>query len=298
MRTALGLWLLLAACSSAPVLAPDAEPVLAEGEAMVTAGQFEPARELLESRAANTFPKRVRDRYTLALGHALRGVGENYEAFKAIRGFADDFPHSELRQQIIELEFALGRDLLRSTAGFWIFWSDRDGGRNCLEHLITRYPENSFMTDALRLLGDAAFADQDYTLAQERYRDLLRRNPESEWAAYARYRYAMSIVATLRGADYDLDEMQHACKELADLLANPPENPEFVADAKAALSRILDWRAERHWNEARFYRRIDNQPGYLQQLQRAADPEFADTDHGKLAQRELAEATAANGSRP
>lgn len=297
MRHALAALLLLAACASAPPIAPDAEPVLTQAEELVASGQAAAARDLLQPRPAETFPKRIRDRYALTLGRALRATGANWDAFIAIRNFADQYPHSDRRLQVVELEFAIGRDLLRSGAGFWIFWSDREAGRECLEHLITRYPESPWMADALRLLGDVAFQDGEYQLAQERYRDLLRRSPESEWASYARFRYAMSIVATLRGPEYDLDEMQHATKELNEFLADPPENPEFVAAAQSARERLLGWQAERHWLVAGFYDRVGNRTGYLQQLHMAAADQFAATDYGKRARQTLAEVEAA-GSRP
>jgi outer membrane protein assembly factor BamD (BamD/ComL family) len=279
----------LSACaSSPPAIATDAEQVLSEAEALLAANNATAARNLLRERQPATFPLRLRDRYDLLLGRAQLQTDQPWDAYRTIRDFADQYPHSELRPAVMDLEYEAGRALVSSGRGFLFFWSDLRGGRECLEHLITRYPENPHLADALRLLGDIAYADGDWQRAQERYRDIVRHRPESEWAPYANFRYAMSIFASLQGPEYDLDEMQHASKELTAFLASPPENPRFVAEAKAALATLLRWRAERHLQVARFYRRVHNHFGYVENLQKAAADEFAETPSGQEARRLLA----------
>jgi len=288
---ALPSWLLLpvlAACASTPVpIAKDAEPVLKEAEGLLAAGNAVAARNLLQSRSEATFPAGSRDRYELTLATALMQLNATWDAFLAIREFADHNPHSELRTAVIKLEWEIGRTLSRSDHGFLFFWSDRRGGRTCLEHLITRYPDNPYLADALKTLGDMAFDDGSYELAIERYRDLIRRRQESEWGPYARFRYAMSIVASLQGPEYDLDQMQHATKELRAFLANPPENIEFNSAADAALQRLLRWQSERQLLVADFYRTIHNRTGYLHHLRLAAADEFAGTPANALSRARL-----------
>ena len=126
-------------------------------------------------------------------------------------------------------------------------------------------------------------------LAKERYRDLMRRYPDSEWVVYARFRFAMSIVAGLQGPDYDLDQMEHASRELRDFLRGEPENPDFVATASAALARLQEWRAARHLNIADFYRRVDNELGERLHLQYACVDELRDTTAGRAARARLGE---------
>jgi hypothetical protein len=284
MRTVL-LSCLLAACASAPPpVAPDAEPVLAEAEAMLAAGNHVACRELLGSRDPETFPRRIQDRYELALARAQVGEADLWPAFQTIREFPDRHPHSELRPQIEILEYEIGRDLANSDSGFWIFWSDRRAGRTVLEHLITRYPDNQHLADALRILGEMAFVDGNFPLAQERFRDLIQRRPDSDWAVLAGFRFAMSIVAGVRGAEYDLDQIELATRELGVFLASKPENTDFVAQATAAQSRLLEMQAERHVLIARFYDRIGNSAGRLEHLQRAATEPLAATDYGRRAQ--------------
>jgi outer membrane protein assembly factor BamD (BamD/ComL family) len=288
-RSALPWLLALAACASGPVpIAADAEEVLANASQALDAGQPEVAGSLILDRHPESFPRRLRDRRTLLLARAQSAQGEHFAAFETIRDFADDHPHSDLRDAVVQLEYEIGRLLSKSDRGFLFFWSDRRAGRTVLEHLVTRYPDNPWLADALRTLGDMAMQDGQWILAQERYRDLLRRRPESEWVPLARFQFAMSLCASLRGPDYDLDGMQRAARELADFLRSPPENPEFVKRARDALQQLLAWQAQRHVQVADFYQRVGNEPGCLHHLALAADDGLSGTLHHDEAVRRLA----------
>jgi tetratricopeptide (TPR) repeat protein len=284
----------VSACGSGPKPLPaDAEKVLTEAEAMLASGNAAASCSQLEAREKALFPRRIQDRYVLCLARSLRAIDEPWRAFETLRHFADDFPHSDLRSDVIALEWDLGRTMSRSTRGFLFFWSERTGGRTCLVHLITRYPDNPWLADALKQLADMAYEDQDWAMAEERYRDLLRRRPDSEWVPYARFRFAMSIVSSLHGAEYDLEQMQLATKELDAFLAKPPENQEFVATAAKARERLLDWQAERQLGIARFYQTVGNQPGYLRHLQLACTVPFEKTPSAGQARDLLAAQPAA-----
>ncbi|MEO6595069.1 MAG: outer membrane protein assembly factor BamD [Planctomycetota bacterium] len=271
------LLLALCGCRSAPTPPPDAEQQLAQAEALVTARDWQAGLNLLAGLDGTACPKRLRDRRDLATASARMGLGEYWGAFELLETFPDLYPHSELRPSVVEAVWQIGSHLANSDAGFLFFWSDRRAGRTVLEHLITRHPDTPRLADALRVLGDMAFADDEHELAQERFRDLLRRRPESEWVIYARFRFAMSIVASLQGPDYDLDRMQHAVRELRDFLVPQPEAPAFVQQAEAAVARLLEWQAERHLSIAAFYGRVGNVSGQRRHLDIAASEEFANT---------------------
>ncbi len=273
----LACWLAVAACSSTPQALPDAEPRLVAAEAQVAAGQWDEAEAMLGELAGEACPKRLRDRRDLALATLRQGRGQLWEAFRALETFPDLYPHSDLRPIVVEKVWEIGNALAQSDAGFLFFWSDRRSARTVLEHLITRHPDTQRLADALRILGDMAFEEQDYVLAQQRFRDLILNRPESEWFAYARFRFAMSIVASLEGPEYDLERMQQAVRELRDFLDKKPENPEMVRAAEEAVARLLEWQAERHLKIAAFYRTVRNLHGQRYHLGIAAGPEFATT---------------------
>lgn len=290
---ALALSGLLAACASAPPQVPEPEKVLAAAEARLVGGEPAACRDQLGDLEPEAFPRRLRDRYDLLLANAHFALGDTWDAFEVAERFPDRHPHSELRPQIVELVYQIGRTQAASDAGFWFFWSDKRSARTVLEHLITRHPDSPRLAEALRLLGDLAFDDAQYSLAQERYRDLLRKRPDSEWAVYARFRFAMSIVAGCQGPDYDLDQMELATRELQAFLDGKPENPDFLATAKAAYTQLLAWQSERHLQVAGFYRTVGNRRGERHHLQIAGGERFFGTPANQQAIAELAALTAA-----
>lgn len=283
----------LAGCSAAPAPSRPADERLAAIEAQVTAGELGPALQELDDWPRDEVPPRLLDRRDLAQARALFAADRAFEAFEVLRDLFAERPRSELRAAAVELQWQIGKYLIGTGRSFWFFWSDRRAGRTVLEHLVANHPDSTELADALRLLGDLAFEDRDFTLAQARFRDLLRSRPESEWTVYARYRFAMSIVASLQGPAYDQDRMQHAERELREFLAGQPENPEFVAAATAALDRVVGWQAERELRIAHFYRTVDNRPGYRLHLDRACDERFAGTPAGQQARAEREQAAEA-----
>lgn len=281
-----GLTALLAACSTAPPVEPERE--LAAAETALAADRPRDCLATLLHHDVMSYPGRLRDRYDLLRIQAHAANGDDSAAFAVAETFADRYPHSELRQQVGERIYQLAAAAIARDGGLWPFWSDRRSARTMLEHLITRYPDHARTADALRQLGDLAFADGNHALAQERYRDLLRRCPNSEWVRYASYRYAMSLHAGLQGPDYDLDQIEHTRRELEAFLGGKPENPEFVRSAAAALQQVIAWQAERHLRIAHFYRTIDNLPGQRLHLEIAAGAQLAGTAAHDRARAELA----------
>lgn len=275
-------WLLLlagAACTTTPLAAPDAEQRLTQAEASIAAGAFAEALDVLGDVEGELCPKRLRDRRDLALATARQGDGELWEAFRVLETFPDLYPHSELRGTVVDKVWQIGEALARSDRGFLFFWSDARAGRTVLEHLITRHPDTQRLADALRILGDMAFDSGNYELAQARYRDLMLNRPDSEWYVYAQYRYAMSIVASLEGPEYDLDQMSNAERELRGFLTNSPENPELRRTSEETIARLLEWQADRHLRIAAFYRTVGNLIGQRHHLEIAAAAKYAGTSH-------------------
>ncbi|MFM1872766.1 MAG: Outer rane lipoprotein [Planctomycetota bacterium] len=286
---------LLAACATAPEPKPNPDELLSGIETQIGVGDHDAALTALDEWERDIVPKRLLARYDLARARALFAKDEAFKAYESLLKLYTDAPRSDLRPAAVELQWQIGKYLVGTGRAFWFFYSDRRAGRTVLEHLVSRHPDSPELADALRLLGDMAFEDRDYTLAQERFRDLLRSRPESEWNVYARFRFAMSIVASLKGPDYDQDRMQHAERELREFLAAAPENPDFVAQAQAALDRVVRWQAERELQIAHFYRTVDNRGGYRLHLDRACDERYAETEAGRAARDERAGLAAGGG---
>jgi len=289
--------LLAIGCATVALPLADAERALAAAEAHVQGQAWDDALAALQPLALEACPKRLRDRREVAKARSLVGNGELWDAYLVLEKFPDDHPHSDLRPIVVETVWEIGSALSASDRGFLFFWSDRRAGRTVLEHLVNRHPDTTRLADALRILGDMAFLDENYELAQARFRDLMLNRPESEWFVYAQYRFAMSIVASLQGPEYDLDRMLHATRELRDFLAGRPENPVIVAEAEAALAQVLEWQVARHLHIAGFYARVGNPIGRRHHIEIAAGSEFAATASHAAAVEALAElGPAATGS--
>jgi outer membrane protein assembly factor BamD (BamD/ComL family) len=272
----LPLALFLCGCAAAPPR-EDPEQDLAKAEGLVTAGSWQAGLTALEPLAGNACPKRLRDRRDLCAATAQMGLGEPWAAYELLEPFPDNYPHSPLRPNVVELIWQAGRTLAARNGGFLFFWSDRNAAQTILEHLVTRHPDTPRLADALRLLGDMAYEDGDYEIAQQRFRDLMLNRPESEWTGYAQFRFAMAIVDSLQGPDYDLERMVHAVRELDGFLATKPERPMEVQQAEQARARLLEWQVERHLRIAAFYERVGNQAGRRHHLDIAASNQFAST---------------------
>jgi len=270
----LGVLVLAAACATSRGPLPTAPQLVAAAEAQVQAGNYDDALATLDPVLGNRCPKRLRDRRDLTRARAEFGRGKPWQSFLILERFSDDHPLSELRPQVVELLWSVGTTLIESDGGFLFFWSDRRAGKAVLEHLITRHPDTRRLADALRILGDMSFDEGDYETAQVRYRNIILDRPDSDWRFYAKFRMAMSIVASLRGPDYDLDQMEHAVTELRSFLRTDPESPQMLAEAQRALQQILEWQVRRHLDIATFYRTLGNQEGQLHHATLATRDEF------------------------
>ena len=267
--------LLATACTTTTEPLPTAPQVVTAAEQQVQSEQFDAAVTTLASIADQQCPKRLRDRRDLLLAQAQLGRGNPWQAFLTLEEFSILYPHSDLRGQAVDVIWNAGKTLIDSDGGFLFFWSDKRAGRTVLEHLITRHPDTQRLADALRILGDMAFDDGDYELAQERYKDIIFSRPESDWRFYAQFRLAMSLVASLRGPDYDLNRMELAAGHLREFLNSNPEGPQMVAETARALQRVKGWQVERHLSVADYYHTLHSIEGERYHLRMAASEQFA-----------------------
>lgn len=268
------LLLLGGGCASAPVAPADAAQLVATAEEQVQAGSYSDALRTLSPVQGEACPKQLRDRRDLALARAEFGLGEFWQAYLILETFSDDHPLSDLRPQVMELLWTIGNAHIARNVDTLFLWSDRDAGRIVLEHLITRHPDTQRLADTLRILGDMAFDEGDYVMAQTRYREIILERPDSDWRFYANFRFAMSIVAGLRGPDYDLDGMRHAATELRTFLRTAPENPQMLEEAQRALEQVLEWQVQRHLYVVDYYKTLNNLDGQLHHARLATREEF------------------------
>lgn len=296
MRVSAVLALLAAACAGAPPQGVDPLGALAAAEEALGEGQPQRAVQLLEAFDVQDYAGEDRERYVLRLATALHRAGESWDAFEVIRDFPKSYPVSRFVEEVADLEFAIGRALITSDWSFLFFASDADDGQAVLEHFTQVYPWHDALPDALRLLGQKAFAEGAWNLARQRFEQLVLARSDSEWIPLARYSIAMARYRALSGPDYDLAELERAHNELRDFLSSGIENVRFQRSAQEALAVVRGWLAVRHVHVADFYARVGNERGERHHLKLAAE-RYPETIAGKNAAARLRRASGEEDSR-
>ena len=277
-----GLWA-LAGCSSAPPIASQ-DPVAAldATELLLQQKEYEKALQLVDAVDPDDLTGRDLERQELLMATCLFETGSGWKGFKAIRKFAEEHRFSDYLPQVEELQYRIGKQLMKSTTGYWIFGSDKEDGEVVLTEFVQRFSANLHVPEALKMLGDLAFEEKRYFIARERYKQILKEFPHSEWAALARFKIPIAQFHGLIGPQYNLEEMQLTRRELQDYLDTNPERPEFREEAQKAQQTVIDWIAQRHVIIANFYRTIENRDGEVLHLQIAAG-DFPATKWGERA---------------
>lgn len=293
MRLLLLPWLLLSlGCASTPPR--ESLAVLAQSEAELERGATANALALLTSVSEDSYTGDDLERYKLALTRARFAEGDGYGAFTVLRDYMQDHPLSSHVHDIERLTFEIGKQLIGSDRGFWIFWSDEDDGAYVLEHFVRRFSTSELAADAYHLLGESAFRHGRWDSAQQYYRQITMFHDRSAWVSKAMFRYAMAGYMSLVGPAYDLQRLDTVRRELEAFLATDAENVEYRREAEGALRTTRAWLGQKHVAIADFYARVDNRDGERYHLERAA-ADFADTEAGRDAKQRLATNAAALG---
>ena len=179
--------------------------------------------------------------------------------------------------QIAWLEYNIGKKLLHSRGGFLGIVSYHSYGVRVLKHLVINWPtqtepnnkKNVLADDALAILGDDAWKDEDWEKVEEHYSKLIQFYPTSEWAELALFRIAMSWFKRIHGVLYNIYPMKRAEKELALFLSKNVKNKNLRKEAEKALKKVQDILAERNFRLAEYYIKVDSPVGaelYLKEI--------------------------------
>ncbi|MFQ5506915.1 MAG: outer membrane protein assembly factor BamD [Planctomycetota bacterium] len=223
---------------------------------------------LLESIDEESFGGVDRERYKYDLARGYFAQKEYYDCYEVLKDFVRKHPASTYYSRVEELVFHAGANLAASGWSFLGIASDMSDARRVLEHFLVAHPKSVFVPEALRILGEAAYQDDELETAIDRFTELLEKSPESQWKDLARFRIAMSRFKLLIGPDYDAGALEEAHKELADYLRSNSTNPDFVTQAARALATTDFWIQDKDLRIARFYLRIGKPFGARLHLQR------------------------------
>ncbi len=270
------LFLSVAGCSSVPSTdGPLESPLqyLAAAEKRIDKGEGDAAMRLIDQVGSSDFRGIQVQRYQIALANAYFLTGEYWDCYRTVEKFPRDHPLSRYLGAAESLTFRAGAELAASGWSFLGIVSDIDSARRVLEQFLLYYPRSVHRIDALRILGEAAWLEEDWDEAIRRFTEIRHAlqgadSRDRAWADLAGFRIALSYFNKVQGPDYDQGALEQAKAELSAYLQTQSKNPDFVDDARRALTTTLAWIEEKRLRIARFYLRVDNAAGARLWLER------------------------------
>lgn len=153
-------------------------------------------------------------------------------------------------------------------------------------YYITNAPYSAQAPRVQYLIGEGYFKRKDYMNACEEYRKVIDNYPQSQWRDDALYQLGVALEKRTRPAIYDQTLTDEALEAFRTFVRDFPDDPR-VPDARDAIRRLEDLRAESLYIIARWYRKQRKWDGvrlYYQQV--VAD--YPTTRWAELAERQLA----------
>ena len=184
-------------------------------------------------------------------------AGSRAKALNAFRKYAESFPIADHLETAESRIFEIGLLYLegRIRTGFGLF-THRARGVSALEFILQSFPRGRKTAEAQRVLADYYFRNKRWIESIAEYRELIRRFPQNEWVALARYRIGLAYGAQVRGASYDPTILENAREALTTYVDLHPEGI-HVDDARARLVVLGDQLAEKVYEVGRYYERND-----------------------------------------
>jgi len=262
--------LALTACASIKLPESPME-YLVQAEKAIKDENPERARDLLEAIDPESYRGEDLERYKKDLAQAHFLLGEYYDCYTVLKDFVRLHPASRYSSAVEKLMYASGVNLATTGRSFLLFVDDLADAQKILESFILQFPKSPDVPNALYVLGEAAYLNEDWPLAIERYRDLLDQAPTSQWRERASHRLAMATYNQLTGPDYDAEGLARAERELTAFLESDPKMQDYINEARQALATVVLWRNDKDMRIAKFYLTIGNDFGARYYLQRIID---------------------------
>ena len=143
--------------------------------------------------------------------------------------------------------------------------------------LVYSHAGESIVDTAQYYLGMSYFGNEEYQLASAEFARLLVNYPSSAFAEHAQF---MKAAATFQSAPrhfgLDQSELRPAIEQLQDFITDRPESP-YLADAKALLLQGRTRLAQKLYQSAIVYFRVESYPAANIYLQKVVD-DYLDTE--------------------
>ena len=199
--------------------------------------------------------------------------GEPLDAYEMIEKVDKRYPpagtHHE-RQLAGDVLLNAGMKLATSNFSILGLFSDKDDAKAILEYLVQNYPQERRCDQAYQKLAQLYEEERMWSIAIERYQDLVTYHLESPLAIESEWRIPHLRLVALGRPDFDRRELLRAAGELDAWLGAHAGN-EFEARVKADRTECLKRLALSDLIVAHFYTRVDKWDGARLHAVRALD---------------------------
>lgn len=188
---------------------------------------------------------------------------EAYEAFKELGSKVG----TRYRNLIVRYKMDIGFQLMkgkdhRKMLGLFPILSAEWAGERIVRTNMARYPYKPFSDTFQYRLANLYFRREQYEIAAEEYKFLLRQYEQSSWLPHAQFLAGESFFRTVDGLAYDVSNLSKARDHYRTYIQRYPDEPK-VNLAKQRLRKIVTMKAEKRFNTADYYERTGHHSGAI-----------------------------------
>ncbi len=189
------------------------------------------------------------------VGLCLEKLGQSYEAFQAYQKVIDNYPYTELVDEVIEREYKIG-DMFFSGQKIRVLGVMRFPAKDKAIEILKQVAENApygKYAELAKYKAGLAYRDiMDYENAILTFKELLDKYPNSTLADDARFQLAQVSTLLSTKPAYDQTPTKEARKEFEKLLKEHPES-EMAGEADRLVRQLKEKEAQSLWDIAQFY---------------------------------------------
>ncbi len=206
-------------------------------------GRYDEAADLIEE-FLEQYPGSVYDeRARFVMGDAHFRDDEWGHAFTVSKDFAALYPVSIYGPQVMETEYAMGKDYIEGRrATFFGIFTQRGTGEKIMNHIVEAFPSGARAPDAQWALGRYYMEDDDWVKARTAFQYLADHYRTSEWYAPSLYYAAYCAYRRVKGTVYDPRVVAESKIAFETYLREAPDGP-WRADAEAIASELEETQA-------------------------------------------------------
>jgi len=222
----------------------------------------------LEDMLDYDLPRQLAVSAGLSAARILNDEDEHKDAFGLIREMDRQYPAHHERVATGELMSSIGFAMLEYEPRFFGLFGGPKKAIPPLEYLVLRYPSARRCDEAYAALAELYIADRDFSLARQRYEDLLIYHPDSPLAVPSEAQVPHLRLVALASPEYDRRGLVRALNELEvwlDRHADHELEPEVRLDLTDCLVRL----ARGDHSVALFYEEIEKYDGAYLHAERA-----------------------------